>query len=150
MPTPSTPPAASAPASAPVLTVSADGTRTWRHHGNLHRDDGPAVEWADGDRWWYRHGHRVPCLLEHLLDAGLPPASAVKRDRWVSTGRAIEAVVAALPLATRHTIILRVLAQPASQGGVQATPDWVDLLLAWLGRGADAPAARATTRSRHR
>ena len=25
----------------------------WRLNGNLHREDGPAVEWADGTKEWY-------------------------------------------------------------------------------------------------
>jgi len=187
MPTPSTTPPASAPASAPVLTVSADGTREWRRHGELHRDDGPAVEQADGTRWWYRHGKRhrddgpaieqangtrhwcrhgkrhrddgpaiewaddtrewwrngfrAPRLLEHLLNAGLPLTSAVTGEDWVPDEvGAIEAVVAALPLATRRSVLLRALAHPASQGGVAATPDWSERLLRWLGRPADATA----------
>jgi hypothetical protein len=31
-----------------------DGTREWWLNGKLHREDGPAVEEADGTRWWYR------------------------------------------------------------------------------------------------
>jgi len=31
----------------------ADGTREWYVNGNLHREDGPAVECADGSRYWY-------------------------------------------------------------------------------------------------
>jgi hypothetical protein len=30
----------------------ANGTKRWYINGKLHREDGPAVEWADGDRWW--------------------------------------------------------------------------------------------------
>jgi len=33
-------------------------TRLWWLNGILHRDDGPACEWADGSRWWYRNGLR--------------------------------------------------------------------------------------------
>ena len=29
------------------------GARYWYKNGNLHRDDGPAVEWVDGGLWWY-------------------------------------------------------------------------------------------------
>jgi hypothetical protein len=28
--------------------------------GNLHREDGPAVEWATGERYWFWRGTRVP------------------------------------------------------------------------------------------
>jgi hypothetical protein len=34
------------------------GTKFWHHHGKYHRDDGPAIEWPDGDMWWYKHGLR--------------------------------------------------------------------------------------------
>ena len=33
----------------------------WYQNGNLHRTDGPAVEWASGTREWYQNGqlHRT-------------------------------------------------------------------------------------------
>jgi|TARA_R110000851_G_scaffold79898_2_gene176069 hypothetical protein len=31
----------------------------WQQDGELHRDDGPALEWPDGDRAWYLHGQRL-------------------------------------------------------------------------------------------
>jgi hypothetical protein len=34
----------------------------WRLNGELHREDGPAVEWADGDKMWCLNG------LLHRLD----------------------------------------------------------------------------------
>lgn len=33
----------------------ADGDRFWCRHGKLHREDGPAVERANGTRFWYCH-----------------------------------------------------------------------------------------------
>ena len=36
----------------------ADGSREWYRGGKLHREDGPAVEYADGSREWYLHGKR--------------------------------------------------------------------------------------------
>jgi hypothetical protein len=43
--------------------MTAVGTRTWRTlDGELHREDGPAVEDADGGREWWQHG------LLHRLD----------------------------------------------------------------------------------
>ena len=39
------------------LTVIPDGTREWRNEdGELHRRDGPAIEYPDGSEWWYRNG----------------------------------------------------------------------------------------------
>ena len=36
----------------------ADGDRVWYLNGKLHREDGPAVEWADGTKEWYLNGKR--------------------------------------------------------------------------------------------
>jgi hypothetical protein len=36
------------------LFVSTDGTQFWYKDGNIHREDGPAVIYPDGDkRWWF-------------------------------------------------------------------------------------------------
>jgi hypothetical protein len=34
------------------------GTKHWLLNGNLHREDGPAVECADGTKLWYLNGKR--------------------------------------------------------------------------------------------
>ena len=31
----------------------ADGTKSWYLKGKLHREDGPAIEYASGDKCWY-------------------------------------------------------------------------------------------------
>lgn len=36
----------------------ANGDREWRKNGHLHREDGPAVEFSDGTRHWWRDGER--------------------------------------------------------------------------------------------
>ena len=36
----------------------ADGTKKWRLNGICHRIDGPAIEWYDGDKDWYLNGKR--------------------------------------------------------------------------------------------
>jgi len=44
-----------------VCTTDADGTREWRLDGEqalLHREGGPAVEYADGSMEWYIRGER--------------------------------------------------------------------------------------------
>ena len=28
----------------------------WYQNGLLHRDDGPAIEWADGGEMWFKNG----------------------------------------------------------------------------------------------
>ncbi|MFO0190305.1 MAG: hypothetical protein ACK54F_03545 [Planctomycetia bacterium] len=38
-----------------------DGNKSWYVNGQLHRPDGPAVEWDDGDKEWWVNGklHRT-------------------------------------------------------------------------------------------
>jgi hypothetical protein len=31
----------------------ANGTKSWYLNGQCHREDGPAIEWANGDKSWY-------------------------------------------------------------------------------------------------
>jgi hypothetical protein len=40
------------------VTVDSDKTTRWYLNDKLHREDGPAVEWADGDKEWYLNGQR--------------------------------------------------------------------------------------------
>ena len=43
------------------LHINSNGTKEWYLEGNLHREDGPAVEYADGTKEWCLEGkrHRV-------------------------------------------------------------------------------------------
>jgi hypothetical protein len=43
----------------PKMHVLADGSKSWRLNGELHRSDGPAVEWADGSKSWRLNGKQV-------------------------------------------------------------------------------------------
>jgi hypothetical protein len=45
----------------PTLEIDKDGDKEWRLNGNLHRVDGPAVEWENGHKEWWLNGkrHRV-------------------------------------------------------------------------------------------
>jgi hypothetical protein len=36
----------------------ADGSKAWYINGNRHREDGPAVEYANGDKKWYLNDKR--------------------------------------------------------------------------------------------
>ena len=36
----------------------ANGRQGWFQHGKRHRIDGPAKTWPDGDQMWYQHGKR--------------------------------------------------------------------------------------------
>jgi hypothetical protein len=44
------------------IKVTKGGTRCYYNNaGELHRDEGPAVEWADGSKGWFQNGqyHRT-------------------------------------------------------------------------------------------
>jgi hypothetical protein len=36
-----------------------DGAKFWYQNGLLHRTDGPAVEWARGDKYWWVDGKEL-------------------------------------------------------------------------------------------
>jgi hypothetical protein len=37
----------------------ADGYKAWYLNDQCHREDGPAVEWASGDKYWYLNGQEL-------------------------------------------------------------------------------------------
>lgn len=39
-----------------TVKVYPDGTKRWYLKGKLHREGGPAIEWAGGSRSWYLNG----------------------------------------------------------------------------------------------
>lgn len=45
----------------PFCHTDTRGTTYWHHNGVLHREDGPAVEYENGDKFWYFNGrgHRL-------------------------------------------------------------------------------------------
>ena len=40
----------------PTIHIEENGTRSWFLNGKLHREDGPAIEYATGDRNWFLNG----------------------------------------------------------------------------------------------
>ncbi len=40
----------------PECIVDKGGNKSWLLNGELHREDGPAVEWPDGSKEWWLHG----------------------------------------------------------------------------------------------
>jgi len=42
----------------PICEVDKGGTKLWSLNGKLHREDGPALECADGYKAWYLNGKR--------------------------------------------------------------------------------------------
>ena len=43
----------------PKCEVRASGNKYWRLHGKYHREDGPAVEYANGGKQWWLNGEWV-------------------------------------------------------------------------------------------
>jgi hypothetical protein len=40
-----------------TVRVHTCGTKEWYLNGNLHREDGPAIEYVNGSRFWYLNGN---------------------------------------------------------------------------------------------
>ena len=40
----------------PICETDANGGKEWFLNGKLHREDGPAIEWADGNKEWFLNG----------------------------------------------------------------------------------------------
>jgi hypothetical protein len=38
-----------------------DGHKEWYFNGKSHREDGPAIEYASGDKSWYVNGQQIHC-----------------------------------------------------------------------------------------
>jgi hypothetical protein len=38
------------------VSVYENGDNAWHLNGNLHREDGPAIECTDGSNYWYLNG----------------------------------------------------------------------------------------------
>ena len=36
-----------------------DGSKFWAINGTNHREDGPAIEWSNGDKSWYINGKKL-------------------------------------------------------------------------------------------
>jgi hypothetical protein len=41
-----------------TVKVYPSGDKAWRLNGKLHREDGPAIECANGTKFWYLNGER--------------------------------------------------------------------------------------------
>jgi ribosomal protein L21E len=65
----------------PVCHTLASGTKEWRLNGNLHREDGPAIEGRRGTKYWYRHGKR------HRTDGPAVEYSNGTKEWWLNGRR---------------------------------------------------------------
>jgi len=43
-----------------------NGDKYWWLNGKLHRENGPAVEWSNGDKYWFLNGEEV--TKEEVMD----------------------------------------------------------------------------------
>lgn len=77
-----------------VITTIADDSKrvssssiTHYVNGQLHREDGPAIEYSNGSRLWYLHGHQLTedefnyFLVKKTLDENLPSKPITKRGK---------------------------------------------------------------------
>ena len=81
--------------SKPECKIDKYGTKRWYLNGNLHREDGPAIEWITGTKYWCLNGkyHREdgPAVeyesgskFWYLNDEKVHPETIV--DLWLSRG----------------------------------------------------------------
>jgi hypothetical protein len=63
----------------------ADGTKAWYVNDKLHRTDGPAYEWADGSKAWYVNGQR------HRPDGPAIEWAHGSKEWWVNGQQLTEA-----------------------------------------------------------
>tara|TARA_R110000851_G_scaffold113803_1_gene238636 strand:+ start:342 stop:560 length:219 start_codon:yes stop_codon:yes gene_type:complete len=50
----------------PIMTVNRFGDKFWMLHTKIHRDDGPAIEYADGYKSWWLNDN--PLTFDKWLD----------------------------------------------------------------------------------
>ena len=41
------------------MKIGPTGTKHWYFKGQYHREDGPAIEWPDGSKYWCLNGEEV-------------------------------------------------------------------------------------------
>lgn len=65
----------------PICKTYACGSRWWYANGQLHRQDGPALEYPDGSKIWYKNGkcHRLDGPAAEYADGG--------KEWWVNGKR---------------------------------------------------------------
>jgi hypothetical protein len=70
-----------------VITMSStytdeDGNKYWKNEeGQYNREDGPAIEWASGDKYWYQKGEL------HRLDGPAMEWGDGNKEWWVNGKR---------------------------------------------------------------
>ena len=65
--------------------VEWEGGRRWYQNGQLHRIDGPAIEWHDGTKSWWQNGRR------HRTDGPAIVYAAGRKEWFINGGLMSEA-----------------------------------------------------------
>ena len=65
----------------PTCKTYSNGTKQWWLNGKLHREDGPAVEWADGHKEWWLNG------IRHREDGPADEYSNGHKEWWLNGKR---------------------------------------------------------------
>ena len=61
----------------PTVKTDTDGTKSWWLNGERHREDGPAIEYANGGKEWWLNGKQY---TEKEYWVQLIRSGLVKRD----------------------------------------------------------------------
>ena len=48
--------------------IYTNGSEEWYINDKLHREDGPAVIWEDGTKYWFLHDKKIPYEFTSLQD----------------------------------------------------------------------------------
>lgn len=64
--------------------IYVDGNKVWYQHGKRHRVDGPAIEFVNGYKVWYQHGKR------HRIDGPAVIHVSGRKEYWIRGGNYTE------------------------------------------------------------
>ena len=78
--------------------VYADNTKVWYQNGVLHREDGPAIERTDGTKEWYQNGKR------HRADGPAIEWETGKKEWWLNGTPCTEQEYLAQIKTLEHTV----------------------------------------------
>jgi hypothetical protein len=45
-----------------------NGDKSWYVNDKRHREDGPAIEWSNGDKFWYINDIQIPCKTQEEFE----------------------------------------------------------------------------------
>ena len=100
----------------------AEGTKCWYLNGNLHREDGPAIEYASGDKRWFLNGKELT-KQEHKKATSKPTCSG-KEVTIDGVTYVLKEKNAAFQVARFYSALLTQRAKlTAALDGIANTPD---------------------------